>query len=150
MTTSPQGLAPEPDFERDLRRAQMRVDHTLSQARVLAFEEGATSIAFKRALCLTAPERSRLIGALADSLGSASPSLGVERTPGVCGGSACLVRTRIPVWSLIAYIQQGATDATLLENFPTLRPADLHSARLYAETHADEIEREIRENESGD
>lgn len=88
-----------------------------------------------------------MIHVLADSLGAAARSPGVEKAPGVCGGSACVTGTRIPVWSLIAYVGQGATDATLLESFPTLRQADLDAARLYAERHADEIECEISENE---
>ena len=25
---------------------------------------------------------------------------GIESTPGVCGGEPCIVRTRIPVWTL--------------------------------------------------
>lgn len=28
-------------------------------------------------------------------------TLGIEKTAGVCSGSACIVRTRIPVWLLV-------------------------------------------------
>jgi uncharacterized protein (DUF433 family) len=90
----------------------------------------------------------RRISELASSLGDNGPSLGVEKTEGVCGGAACLVRTRIPVWSLIAYMRQGVADEALLLNFPTLRKRDLVSARLYAESHSEEIARDIQENET--
>ena len=64
---------------------------------------------------------------------NAAPAVGVEITPAVCGGSACVAGTRIPVWSIIAYVRQGAADVTLLEDSPTLRQADLDVARLHAE-----------------
>ena len=33
---------------------------------------------------------------------------GIENTPGVCGGSACIIRTRIPVWSIVEFMQMGS------------------------------------------
>lgn len=140
------------DFERDLQGTQMRIEQQASRratSQVIDFEQRAASLTFKRGLDLDPSERTRLIHLLAESLGADAPSLGVERTPGVCGGAACLVRTRIPVWSIVSYLRQGASDATLLENFPTLRRSDLNSARLYAQAYPGEIEREIRENELG-
>lgn len=68
---------------------------------------------------------------------------GVERTPGVCGGSACIVRTRIPVWSLVEYKRLGLSDEALLENFPSLRKPDLINAWNYYAANQDEIEQEI-------
>ena len=72
---------------------------------------------------------------------------GVESTPGVCGGSVCIVRTRISVWSLVAYKNIGVSDETLLENFPTLRKADLINAWNYYAINQAEIDQEIREND---
>ena len=40
----------------------------------------------------------------------------VQKTPGVCGGHACIRNTRIPVWVLVSLRQQGANDRELLEN----------------------------------
>src|SRR4051812_46058016 len=72
---------------------------------------------------------------------------GIEKKPGVCGGDACIVRTRIPVWTLERYRRLGATEATILDNFPTLRAADLVNAWSYVDGHREEIEASIRENE---
>lgn len=72
---------------------------------------------------------------------------GVEKTAGVVGGDACIVRTRIPVWALADYQRLGWSEAAILENYPSLRAADLVNAWAYADAHRDEIERAIRENE---
>jgi uncharacterized protein (DUF433 family) len=73
---------------------------------------------------------------------------GIEKTPGVCGGSACVVRTRIPVWVLEGYRRRGWTEAKLLESYPTLRAADLVHAWAYVSAHRHEIDEEIRQNEA--
>ncbi|HEY51888.1 MAG TPA: DUF433 domain-containing protein [Caldilineae bacterium] len=72
---------------------------------------------------------------------------GIEKRPGVAGGSACIVRTRIPVWVLEGYRRLGWSEARILANFPTLRPADLTQAWAYVAAHPQEIELDIRENE---
>jgi uncharacterized protein (DUF433 family) len=48
---------------------------------------------------------------------------GIERTDGVCGGSACIAGTRVPVWVLV-------------------------HAWAYVDAHRHEIDQEIRRNES--
>ena len=63
------------------------------------------------------------------------------------GGAACIRKTRIPVWLLISYRRQDATDADILEGHPTLCAADLVNAFSYAEAYPDEIETAIQENE---
>ena len=68
---------------------------------------------------------------------------GIEKTPGVCGGSACIIRTRIPVWSIIEYIQMGVGQDKMLQNFPTLRAQDLANAWAYYEANKEEIDRDI-------
>lgn len=73
-------------------------------------------------------------------------NVGVEKREGVCGGSACIIRTRIPVWSLVRSRQIGFTDAELLENYPTLRKQDLDNAWNYYLLNQEEIESEIAEN----
>lgn len=73
---------------------------------------------------------------------------GVEKTPGVQGGDACIVRTRIPVWTLESYRRLGWDDERILASFPTLRHADLVYAWLYAEANQKEIEAAIREQEA--
>lgn len=72
---------------------------------------------------------------------------GIEKTPGVLGGDACIVRTRIPVWALEGYRRLGWSEAKILENFPALRAADLVQAWAYIAAHQEEIERALREQE---
>jgi uncharacterized protein (DUF433 family) len=72
----------------------------------------------------------------------------IEKTAGVCGGQACIVRTRIPVWVLQQLRQLGASDAEILACYPTLRAADLVSAWWYVDGHREEIDVQIKENET--
>lgn len=72
---------------------------------------------------------------------------GIEKIPNVCGGSACIIRTRIPVWTLVSYKKDGLSDATLLYEYPTLRQQDLNNAWAYYESNTKEINQDIRENE---
>lgn len=72
---------------------------------------------------------------------------GIEKTPGVCGGSACIVSTRIPVWLLVEAKNAGGTEAFLLMSYPALRAEDLKNAWAYYRANQEEIELEIQENE---
>jgi uncharacterized protein (DUF433 family) len=94
---------------------------------------------------LSHEEKVRMLQHLARTLIHAWP--GVEKTPGVHGGDACIVRTRIPIWTLEAYRQRGWNDAAILANFPTLRTADLVSAWLYVDAHRAEIAQALRQPE---
>ena len=71
----------------------------------------------------------------------------IEKTENVCGGSARIAGTRIPVWQLVAARDLGASEAQLLLDYPSLRAEDLVNAWSYARAHREEIEAEIRENE---
>ena len=71
----------------------------------------------------------------------------IRKTPGVCGGDACIRATRIPVWTLVAYRNLGADDGELIADFPGLTAGDLAEAWRYERDHADEIARAIRDNE---
>ncbi|UNU22985.1 DUF433 domain-containing protein [Microcoleus vaginatus] len=75
-------------------------------------------------------------------------SLGIKKTPGVCGGDACIGNTRIPVWVLVGYRRLGSSDAELLKCYPHLTAADLVNAWAYADAYPEEIETAIRENEA--
>jgi uncharacterized protein (DUF433 family) len=74
----------------------------------------------------------------------------ITKTPGVCGGDACVEGHRIPVWSLVRLRQLVADDAKVLKAFPTITAADLDAAWEYNDAHREEIERNIRENEEGE
>lgn len=94
---------------------------------------------------MTRAEKAQLLQWVASDLGDSFP--GIESVPDVCGGEACIVRTRIPVWILEQARRLGVTEADLLRSYPTLRAEDLVHAWAYARAHREEIERQIRENE---
>jgi uncharacterized protein (DUF433 family) len=71
---------------------------------------------------------------------------GIEKTPGVCGGSACIAGTRITVWGLVESRRIGYSEADLLTSYPTLSATNLANAWAYATAFSDEIEAEIAEN----
>lgn len=70
----------------------------------------------------------------------------VTKAAGVCGGSACVAGTRIPVWVLAQAQQLGNSEAEILQNYSSLTAADLAIALAYAADHPEEIEKDIREN----
>lgn len=72
----------------------------------------------------------------------------IEKTHGICGGSARITRTWIPVWILEKYRRLGATTQQILEAFPTLRATDVVAAWRYAASNRTEIDREIDENKT--
>lgn len=95
---------------------------------------------------LSRAEKAKLLQRLAREVGNAWA--GIEKTAGVSGGEACIVRTRIPVWSLENYRRLGWTEAAMLENFPSLRAADLVNAWAYADAHAEELDKAIGANQA--
>ena len=93
---------------------------------------------------LSRAEKARLLQMLAQDISNAWP--GIEKTAGVVGGEARIVRTRIPVWMLENYRRLGWSEARILDNYPTLCAVDLVSAWAYVDAHREEIERAIHEN----
>jgi uncharacterized protein (DUF433 family) len=72
----------------------------------------------------------------------------IEKTPGKCGGRACIRDTRVPVWSLVQARRSGVSDQNLLTYFVTpLSFADLQTAWSYCEQHPEEIETDLHENQ---
>ena len=74
-------------------------------------------------------------------------AIGIKKTPGVCGGDACVGNTRIQVWVLVGYRSLGCSDAELFKCYPHLTAADLVNAWAYADAYPEEIEQAIKENE---
>jgi uncharacterized protein (DUF433 family) len=72
----------------------------------------------------------------------------VTRKRGVCGGVPIVARTRIPIWVLVRARQAGIADAELLLDYPQLSRRHLKAAWTYAEAHAEEIDRQVAENEA--
>jgi uncharacterized protein (DUF433 family) len=96
-------------------------------------------------LALSPSEKAKVIQFLTQSL--SNTWTGIEKTPDVCGGDACITNTRIPVWVLVQARNFGNTEAELLLNYPSLVAADLNNAWNYAAMNSDEINQAIRENE---
>lgn len=95
---------------------------------------------------MTRAEKAQLLQWLVSDLGDAFP--GIETRPGVSGGEPCIVRTRIPVWLLEQARRLGTSEADLLKAYPTLRAQDLANAWNYVQSHHEEIQQQIAENES--
>jgi uncharacterized protein (DUF433 family) len=72
----------------------------------------------------------------------------VQKTPGVCGGRACIRNTRITVWGLVNSRRLGLADEQILENVVGLKPEDLDAAWHYYRDHPNEIDEDIRDNEA--
>ncbi|OCQ94604.1 hypothetical protein BCD67_03740 [Oscillatoriales cyanobacterium USR001] len=95
-------------------------------------------------LALSDNEKAQVIQLLSQD--KITPWRGIEKTAGVCGGSACIVGTRITVWGLVEARRIGYSEADLLTSYTSLSATDIANAWVYAETFTDEIETEIREN----
>jgi len=108
-----------------------------------AMEEAKTA-----ATKLSPEERRRLLEWLATQSVELGP--GIYSTPGVCGGEACVGRSRIAVWLLESHRRGGLNDVDLLKAYPSLKAQDLASAWAYVAAHREEIDRLIQENESPD
>jgi uncharacterized protein (DUF433 family) len=91
-------------------------------------------------------EKAQLVQKVADSFSNEFP--GIEKTSGVCGGVACVIRTRIPVRTIVSFKKMGLSDQTMLNNYPSLRHQDLSNAWAYYLAYQDEIDLEIQENEA--
>ncbi|HEX3742787.1 MAG TPA: DUF433 domain-containing protein [Bryobacteraceae bacterium] len=95
---------------------------------------------------LSRAEKAQLLRLVVQELDDAFP--GIDSSPGVCGGEACIVRTRVPVWALEQSRRLGMSEDQLLRSYPTLRAEDLVNAWAYVRSHRVEIEDDIRENET--
>ena len=89
-------------------------------------------------------DQMRLLSLVALEVADAHP--GIDSRPNVCGGSARIIRTRIPVWLLEALRRNGRSEAGLLADYPTLTAEDLANAWNYARSHREEMDREIAAN----
>ena len=93
---------------------------------------------------LSSTKKAQLLYRISQDLGDTFP--GIEKTPHVCGGSACVIRTRIPVWTLVSFKKLGMNDFTLLNAYSALRQQDLNNAWAYYKAKKYEIDLDIQEN----
>jgi uncharacterized protein (DUF433 family) len=64
----------------------------------------------------------------------------IRKAPGICDGAACIGRTQIPVWELVALRAEGCSDQNLLSDYPQLGRDDLKAAFVYYAQNTEEID----------
>ena len=69
----------------------------------------------------------------------------ISRTPGVCGGKACIAGHRVRVLDIVVWHEhQGMTPDEIVSHVPTITLADVHAALAYYFDHIEEIQQEMR------
>ena len=69
----------------------------------------------------------------------------ITRTPGVCGGKACIAGHRVRVLDVVVWHEhQGMTPDEIVSHIPSITLADVHAALTYYFDHIEEIQQEIR------
>jgi uncharacterized protein (DUF433 family) len=96
-------------------------------------------------LALPTTEKAEILQSLTKAIGTGAK--GITKTPGVCGGEACIGGTRIAVWLLVEARQINITEAQLLQDYPHITAADLVNAWAYTDAHPEEIKAAIHANE---
>lgn len=94
---------------------------------------------------MTPAEKAQVLQWVVSDIGDTFP--GIESRPDVCGGEPCIVRTRIPVWTLEQARRQGIGEAELLRSYPMLTATDLANAWAFVRQHTTDIAQQIHENE---
>jgi uncharacterized protein (DUF433 family) len=64
----------------------------------------------------------------------------IERDPSRCGGQPVVGGTRIRVRIILGCYRQGMGVEEIVQQYPPLKPADVHDALAYAYDHLGEIE----------
>lgn len=73
----------------------------------------------------------------------------IAKTPGVCGGRACIAGHRVRVADVVVWHErQGYSPDEVVALFPDLTLADVHAALAYYFDHQDEIEADLRADDA--
>jgi uncharacterized protein (DUF433 family) len=67
----------------------------------------------------------------------------IEKDPERCGGQPVVVGTRIRVATVLMCYRQGMSIEEIVQQYPHLRPSDVHDALAYAYEHLHEIEADL-------
>ena len=70
----------------------------------------------------------------------------IQKTEGVCGGSARIRETRIAVWVIVVHQRLNMNDLQTLEYYPSLSPDDIKAALDYYALNQTEIDQDILAN----
>jgi uncharacterized protein (DUF433 family) len=72
----------------------------------------------------------------------------ITKTPGVCGGRACIAGHRIRVMDIVVcHEMRGMSPAEIVYQYPGITIADVHSALAYYFDNVEEIRNEFRKDE---
>jgi uncharacterized protein (DUF433 family) len=70
----------------------------------------------------------------------------ITRTPGVCGGKACIAGHRVRVLDVVVWHEHhGMSPEEIVSQVPTITLADVHAALAYYFDHMEEIQEEMRQ-----
>ena len=67
----------------------------------------------------------------------------IEKVPGRCGGQPVVSGTRIRVATILTCYRQGMSIEEIVQQYSSLKPADVHDAIAYAYDHIVEIEADL-------
>ena len=67
----------------------------------------------------------------------------IEQDPARCGGQPVVGGTRIRVGIVLGCYRQGMRVEEIVQQYPSLKPADVHDALAYAYDHMEEIEADL-------
>jgi uncharacterized protein (DUF433 family) len=72
----------------------------------------------------------------------------IIKTPGVCGGRACIARHRIRVMDIVVWHEmRGMSPAEIVYQYPGITAADVHSALAYYFDNVEEINKEFQSDQ---
>jgi uncharacterized protein (DUF433 family) len=71
----------------------------------------------------------------------------IEKDPARCGGQAVVAGTRIRVATILSCYRLGMSIEEIVQQYASLKPADVHDALAYAYDHIDEIETDLAGDE---
>lgn len=72
----------------------------------------------------------------------------ISKTPGVCGGKACIAGHRIRVMDIVVWHEmRGYSPDEIVDMFPGITVADVYASLTYYFDHRDEIEADFRKDE---
>lgn len=66
------------------------------------------------------------------------PADTIIRDPAICGGQPVFKGTRVTLRTVLASLAEGASDAEIIADFPTLRPEHVRAAIAFAAASAAE------------
>jgi uncharacterized protein (DUF433 family) len=72
----------------------------------------------------------------------------ITKTPGICGGKACIAGHRIRVMDIVVWHEmRGMSTAEILQQFPGITLADIHAALTYYFDNHAEIQEDLRKDQ---